>query len=106
MNSKQRKKIGISLFIVSVIFWLILFSLPLLPYKGKILLSVGTICFILGEVLFYLSVFVLGKELYEKYKTRLHPRNWFKKASPSGKETKTEGHPEPSTKETQETSLP
>ena len=106
MNSKQRKKLGISLFIASTIFWLILFTLPLLPYKGKSLITAGTICFIFGEVLFYLSVFVLGKELYEKYKTQLHPRNWFKKNPQSVKETQTDDHKDINTTETQETSLP
>ena len=79
MNAKQRKTLGISLFIISTIFWLLLFSLPLLPFKGKMLITAGTICFVMGEILFYLSVFVLGREIYAKYKTRLHPRNWFKK---------------------------
>lgn len=79
MNAKQRKTLGITLFIISTIFWLLLFSLPLLPIKGKMLITAGTICFVMGEVLFYLSVFVLGREIYAKYKTKLHPRNWFKK---------------------------
>jgi hypothetical protein len=92
MNAKQRKTLGITLFIISLIFWFILFSLPLLPYKGKVLITIGTICLILGEVLFYLSVFVLGRELYAKYKTQLNPRNWRKKTNqslenPKGQET-------------------
>lgn len=79
MNSKQRKTLGIGLFVISVLFWFVLISLPLLPYKGKMMVTIGTICFVLGEVLFYLSVFVLGRELYTNYKNRLHPRNWFRK---------------------------
>ena len=78
MTPKQRKTLGISLFIASTVFWLVLFALPLLPYKGKALITIATVCLIMGEVLFYLSVFVLGRELYAKYKTKLNPRNWFK----------------------------
>ena len=78
-SAKQRKILGITIFFISVLFWFILFSLPLLPIKGKVKITIGTICFIMGEVLFYLAAFVLGRELYLKYKSRLNPRNWFRK---------------------------
>jgi hypothetical protein len=65
--------------LVSLVFWFLLFSLPWLPLKGKIKITVGTICLVMGEVLFYMSVAVLGRDLYLKYKTRLNPRNWFRK---------------------------
>jgi len=105
MNSKQRKTLGIVLFIISTIFWLALFSLPLLPFKGKILITLGTVCFVIGEVLFYLSVFVLGRELYATYKTRFHPRNWFKKKVHPIKNSAESVDSDINTKETPETFL-
>jgi hypothetical protein len=79
LSAKQRKILVITIFIISVFFWFVLFSLPLWPIKGKMKITTGTICFIMGEVLFYLAAFVLGRELYLKFKSRLSPRNWFRK---------------------------
>lgn len=101
MTSKNRKKLGIALFVISTLFWFMLFSLPFLPIKGKALVVTGTVCLIMGEVLFYLSVAVLGREVYLKYKDKFNPRNWFKSKGegtvssepPASSEFNTEGTP-------------
>ena len=80
-SAKHRKRLGIAIFFISVLFWFILFSLPFLPLSSKVKITTGTICFIMGEILFYLAAFVLGRELYLKYKSRLNPRNWFRRKS-------------------------
>jgi len=77
--TKHRTTIGMTIFAVSVIFWILFFTLPLMKYELKVKIKLGTFYLIMGEVLFYLSTFILGRELYLKYKTRLNPRNWFKK---------------------------
>ncbi len=77
--SKHKTIIGISIFIISLIFWALFFSLPFMNYQLKVKLKLGTFYLIMGEILFYLSTFILGRELYLKYKTRLNPRYWFKK---------------------------
>jgi predicted MFS family arabinose efflux permease len=89
MNKKQKTmsnsktwqiKLGIFLMIFSGVFFAATFIIPLfdLPTKTKVIAS--TISFILMEVVFWGGGLLVGKELFTKYKDRLNPIKWFKKA--------------------------
>jgi hypothetical protein len=47
--------------------------------ESGIKIKLSTITFILAEVLFYIGGFLLGKEIFNKYKAYFNPKNWFKK---------------------------
>lgn len=52
---------------------------PFLHIDTKSKIAITTTLIIIGNVTFYSGGFLLGKELFTKYKARLNPRNWFKK---------------------------
>lgn len=74
-----KTKIGIVFILISVILFLILPVIPMLNIDGNLKVKIGTIVFILAEVLFYTGGFLVGKELFHKYKAYMNPKNWFKK---------------------------
>lgn len=85
-NSKNWQiKLGIFLMIFSGVFFAATFVIPLfdLPTRTKVIAS-GT-SLVLMEVVFWSGGLLVGKELFTKYKNRMNPKNWFKKANPDGK---------------------
>jgi MFS-type transporter involved in bile tolerance (Atg22 family) len=80
MEKKSWKfKLGLILIIVSIVFFLSLMIIPFLRMDKKTMISISSIVFIMAEVLFWTGGIFLGKELFNKYKSFLNPRNWFKK---------------------------
>lgn len=71
-------KLGIVIMVVSVLLFLSLPVIPFLPLERKIKISSSTVVFITAEVTFYGGGFLVGKELFTKYKSYLNPKNWFK----------------------------
>ena len=76
-NKSWQFKLGIILIIASIPLFLMLPVIPFLNLKNKALYT--TIIFISAEVIFYSGGFLVGKELFSKYKSYLNPKNWFKK---------------------------
>ncbi|MFA8342007.1 MAG: transporter suffix domain-containing protein [Rhodothermaceae bacterium] len=74
-----KTRIGIILILVSIVFFLSLPVIPLLDLDGDFKVTLGTVVFILAEVFFYTGGFLVGKELFSKYKKYMNPKNWFKK---------------------------
>lgn len=74
-----KTRIGIILILISIVFFLFLPVIPLLDIEGGLKVTLGTIFFILAEVLFYSGGFLVGKELFSKYKKYMNPKNWFAK---------------------------
>ncbi|NMC55958.1 MAG: transporter suffix domain-containing protein [Eubacteriaceae bacterium] len=74
-------KIGIVLLILSSVLWLTPLLVPftsLSVYTKAVIISSTLIC---AEVMFWISVLLLGKEAVKKYRNRLNPRNWRKKSN-------------------------
>ncbi|MEE4115568.1 MAG: transporter suffix domain-containing protein [Marinilabiliaceae bacterium] len=82
------KTIGFILLIISVLAFLMIPVVPFLGFPGIQIAGITTVLIIVGEVLFYLSLFILGRSFYDKIKSKL--KFWKKK----GKDTKPL-HPEP-----------
>lgn len=72
-------KLGLVLIIISVFLFLALPLIPFLDLESKIKITTTTIVFIAAEVLFYSGGFLLGKELFTKYKSYFNPKNWKKR---------------------------
>ena len=71
---------GIVIMSVSVLLFLSLPVIPFLDLENDAKIKISTIVFIAAEITFYGGGFLVGKELFTKYKNNLNPRNWFKKA--------------------------
>lgn len=82
MKKKNWKlKLGIVLMIVSAIVFMSLLVIPFLDLNSKEKITITTIIIVIGEISFWSGGFLVGKELFTKYKSYLNPKNWFKKKS-------------------------
>ena len=79
-------KFGLILIIVSIPLFLSLPLIPFLKLESSQKITITTVVFIAAEVLFWSGGLLVGKELFQKYKSKLDPRNWFKKNSNGQKE--------------------
>jgi hypothetical protein len=69
------QKLGLFLFIVSFLPWLvILFVVPFLPIDISQKTAIDVVLAVVAEVCFWLSVLLLGKEVVSKYRRYLNPR--------------------------------
>ncbi len=62
----------------------LLFPLTELPVKTKIIASTASL--VLMEIVFWSGGLLVGKELFTRYKKKLNPVGWFKKAPSSTEE--------------------
>jgi hypothetical protein len=76
------KTIGYILLIVSCLAFLMILVIPWLGFSKIYIAGITTGLIIAGEVLFYLSLFILGRSFYDKIKSRL--RFWKSKNSDPG----------------------
>ena len=71
-------KWGISLMVFASVLFLCIPVVPFLNIDGKAKITISTMLFILAEITFWGGGFLVGKELFAKYKSYLNPKNWFK----------------------------
>jgi hypothetical protein len=86
INWKEKSwkfKLGVILILISILFFILLVVTPFLNISGSYKITITSILFILAEVLFYSGGFLLGKEVFNKYKAWINPGNWFKKKQAS-----------------------
>lgn len=81
MKRSRYFKWGIVLLIVCVLAFLAIPVVPFLQIGDGAKVTIAAILFVIGEITFWTGGVLLGKELLAKYKSRLHPRNWFKSKS-------------------------
>ena len=80
------KTIGYILFLISCLSFLMILIVPWLGFSKIQIAGVTTGLIIAGEILFYLSLIILGRSFYDKIKSKL--KFWKAKtndADPSGK---------------------
>ncbi len=65
--------------LLSLPFFALLVIIPLLDIDNSEKIKFTSISFIIAEVLFYSGGFLLGKEIFNKYKSWFNPKNWFRK---------------------------
>ena len=70
------KKLGLVLFAVSFVPWLGAFVVPFLPLSIAQKVVLAPVLFAIGEVMFWVSVGILGKEAAERYRRWLNPCFW------------------------------
>jgi hypothetical protein len=79
MQKNWKFKIGIALIALSTMFFISIIAVPFLHVDSKTKITISTILVVLGEVTFWIGGILLGKELFNKYKSYLNPKNWRKK---------------------------
>jgi hypothetical protein len=77
-NKNWKFKLGILLVLLSLIFFALLVIIPVLDIDTDKKIWFTTFSFITAEIFFYTGGFLLGKEMFCKYKSFLNPKNWFK----------------------------
>jgi hypothetical protein len=65
------KTIGYILLVVSSLSFLMILIVPWLGFSKIQIAGITTGLIITGEILFYLSLFILGRSFYEKIKSKL-----------------------------------
>jgi len=83
-NKNWKFKLGIVLMLSSLIFFALLVIIPLMDIEKASKITYTSISFIIAEVLFYSGGFLVGKEVFAKYKAYFNPKNWFKKKKLKG----------------------
>ena len=82
MKWKERNwqfKLGVILILSSLIFFALLAIIPWLDIEKSLKIKLTTASFIIAEVLFYSGGFLVGKEMFRKYRSYMNPKNWFRK---------------------------
>lgn len=82
MKKKNWKLIaGIIILIFSLLMTPAIIIAALLHVDAKTKVAITTTLIVIGNVTFYGGGFLVGKELFTKYKAYLSPRNWFKRTA-------------------------
>ena len=80
LNSKNMKKaIGYSLFVLSFITWGAIALVPFLDLSIGMATASTTGLFIIGEIAFFLSMVLLGKEFLMRFRNFWAKLNFFRK---------------------------
>ena len=85
LKKNWQLRLGVILIIVCIPFFLIIPVIPFLDLEAKAMITLSTVSLVIGEVLFWSGGLLLGKELFTKYKSRMNPKNWFKKKEEENK---------------------
>ena len=72
--------------IVCVIAFLAIPVVPFLNLESRVKITLSTVLFVIGEITFWTGGILIGKELLNRYKSRINPKNWFKAKSETKEE--------------------
>jgi len=78
MKKTTKFKIGLVLLGISIVAFLLLPVIPFLDIEKGMKYAVSTGLFIFAEITFWVGGILMGKELFDKYKSLLNPKNWKK----------------------------
>jgi len=65
------KLIGYIIFAFSCLVWGLIFIIPWLGFSKSQIAGIITVLIIVGEITFYVSIFLIGKSFYTKIKSKL-----------------------------------
>ncbi len=72
-------KLGVILIFGCIPFYLVLPFIPMLGISTGTKVVLTTSSIVVGEIMFWVGGFLVGKELFTRYKAYFNPRNWFRK---------------------------
>lgn len=73
-------KLGVVLLMLYPILWVLVAIVPFISLPLAIKATVITTLIVVGEIIFLIGVALVGKEVVTKYKSKLNPKNWRRKA--------------------------
>lgn len=73
----RTRLLGIVLLVAAVLFWAAAPAVLLIPLSATQKVWAGSAFLVLGEVAFWASAVVLGREVFRRYRRYLDPRGWF-----------------------------
>jgi hypothetical protein len=79
MGAKVQTKIGAILIIVSCLLWVAILFVPILPFSLAEKALIVTSSIVMSEVIFWLGILLVGKELAHRYRRQLNPMYWWQK---------------------------
>lgn len=68
------RKVGIGLLIVSFVPWGLAFAIPFMALPLSQKAAIAAALFIVAEVMFWIGVLIVGKEVADRYRQWLNPR--------------------------------
>jgi hypothetical protein len=77
-HTNWKYKVGLVLVIISTLIFAFLLIIPFLNTSDKNKIFISTVTIVISEALFWSGGLLLGRQLFDKYKSYLNPRNWFK----------------------------
>jgi hypothetical protein len=82
MFKKQKilKTVGYIILLISCLSFIMILVVPWFGFSKIQLAGITTMLIIVGEILFYLSLFILGRSFYDKIKSKLK----FRKTKTNG----------------------
>lgn len=83
-KANWKYKVGLVLVILSTLIFASLLFIPFLDTSDKNKIFITTVTIIVAEVLFWSGGLLLGRQLFDKYKSYLNPKNWFKRQKKNG----------------------
>ncbi|HET7273321.1 MAG TPA: transporter suffix domain-containing protein [Rubrobacter sp.] len=75
-KARRTRLLGIVLLVAAVLFWAAAPAVLLLPLSGVQKVWAGSAFLVLGEVAFWASAVVLGREAFRRYRRFFDPRDW------------------------------
>jgi hypothetical protein len=76
MNSKVQRVLGLSLILLTWVFWGIIFVIPFLKL-GVRLSAILITALLIGTNAFWIGIFLVGKEYAKKFQVRAKLKKWF-----------------------------
>lgn len=73
------QRYGIILIVISIILFLLVFVVPWFSWTVKAKATIVTTLLVVAEVLWWIGVGLVGKQLWSKYKRALNPWRWFQR---------------------------
>lgn len=72
MDSKRWKfRFGIAIILISILVFFTLFAIPFLPLTIKTKLALTPVLLVIGEVMFWGGIVLIGKDVYLNFKAKL-----------------------------------
>jgi len=78
MNSKAQRILGISLILLTWVFWGMIFVIPFLKL-GVRLSAILIAALLIGTNAFWIGVFLVGKEYAKKFQVWTKLKKWFRR---------------------------